>query len=107
VNPVPDTLLLRKSGSARNRTRDLCECSQELSPLDHRYIYIYGIYALLIIFHFCIHVVICCVNTSIGPPLWSSGQSSWLLTQRSPVRFTKLPDFLSSIESGTVSTQPF
>jgi hypothetical protein len=26
-----------------------------------------------------------------GPPLWSSGQSSWLLTQRSWVRFPALP----------------
>jgi hypothetical protein len=31
---VPDPLLLRKSGSAGNRTRDLWVCSQEL--LDHR-----------------------------------------------------------------------
>jgi hypothetical protein len=32
VDPVPDPLLLRKSGSAGNRTRDLCICSQKL---DH------------------------------------------------------------------------
>jgi hypothetical protein len=36
VDPVSDPLLLRKSGSARNRTRDLWICSQELWPLDHR-----------------------------------------------------------------------
>ena len=36
VDPVPDPLLLRKSGSAGNRTRDLCICSQKLWPLDHR-----------------------------------------------------------------------
>jgi hypothetical protein len=36
VDPVPDPLLLRKSGSAWNRTRDLWICSQELWPLDHR-----------------------------------------------------------------------
>jgi hypothetical protein len=36
VDPVPDPLLLRKSGSAGNRTRGLCICSQELWPLDHR-----------------------------------------------------------------------
>jgi hypothetical protein len=30
---------------------------------------------------------------AVGPPLWSSGQSSWLLTQRSWVRFSTLPDF--------------
>jgi hypothetical protein len=41
-----------------------------------------------------------------GPPLWSSGHSSWLLTQRSRVRFLGLPDFLSSNGSRTGSTQP-
>jgi hypothetical protein len=38
--------------------------------------------------------------------LWSSGQSSWLLTQRSRIRFPALPDFMSSSGSGTGSTQP-
>ena len=32
VDPVPDPLLLRKSGSAGNRTWDLCICSQKLWP---------------------------------------------------------------------------
>jgi hypothetical protein len=36
VDPVPDPLLLRKSGSAGNRTRELWICSQELWPLDLR-----------------------------------------------------------------------
>jgi hypothetical protein len=36
VDPVPDSLLLRKSGSAGNRTRDLWIYSQKLWPLDHR-----------------------------------------------------------------------
>jgi hypothetical protein len=36
VDPIPDPILLRKSGSAGNRTRDLWICSQELWPLDHR-----------------------------------------------------------------------
>jgi hypothetical protein len=36
VDPVPDSLLLRKSGSAGNRTRDFWICSQELWPLDQR-----------------------------------------------------------------------
>ena len=40
------------------------------------------------------------------PPLWSSGQSFWLQTQRSRVRSPALPDFLSSSGSGTGSTQP-
>jgi hypothetical protein len=39
-------------------------------------------------------------------PLWSSGQSSWLLTQRSRVLFPALPDFLSSSGSEKGSTQP-
>jgi hypothetical protein len=42
----------------------------------------------------------------LGPPLRSSGHSSWLLTQRSQIRFPALPDFLSSSGSGTGSTQP-
>jgi hypothetical protein len=43
---------------------------------------------------------------TLGPSLWSSGQSSWLLTRRSWVRFPPLPDSLSSSGSGTESTQP-
>jgi hypothetical protein len=36
VDPVPDLLLPRKSGSTGNRTWNLWICSQELCPLDHR-----------------------------------------------------------------------
>jgi hypothetical protein len=36
VDPNPDPLLLRRSGSAGNRTQGLWICSQELCPLDHR-----------------------------------------------------------------------
>jgi hypothetical protein len=36
VDPVPDPLLLRTSGSAGNQTQDLWICSQKLWPLDHR-----------------------------------------------------------------------
>jgi hypothetical protein len=36
VDLVPDPLLLRKSGSAGNRTRDLWVSSQELWPLDYK-----------------------------------------------------------------------
>jgi hypothetical protein len=35
VDPVPDPLLLRRSGSAGKRTRDLWICSQKLWSLDH------------------------------------------------------------------------
>jgi hypothetical protein len=36
VDPIPDPLLIRKSRSAGNRTRELWICSQELWRLDHR-----------------------------------------------------------------------
>jgi hypothetical protein len=36
VDPVPEPLLVRKCGGVWNRTRDLCDCSQELWPLDRR-----------------------------------------------------------------------
>jgi hypothetical protein len=42
----------------------------------------------------------------VGPPLWSSVHGSWLLTQRSRVRFPATPEFLSRSGSGTGSTQP-
>jgi hypothetical protein len=46
VDPVPDPLFLRKSGSAGNQTWDLWICSQELWPLDHRggQTYMYYVY---------------------------------------------------------------
>jgi hypothetical protein len=47
-----------------------------------------------------------CKVYCFGPPLSSSGQSSWLLTQRSWLRFPALPNFLSSGGSGAGSTQP-
>jgi hypothetical protein len=53
-----------------------------------------------------ISVTISPQRASVAPPLWSSGQSSWLLTQRSRIRFLALPQFLSSSGCGTGSTQP-
>jgi hypothetical protein len=50
VDPVPDPLLLRKSGSAGNRTRDLRICSQKLWPLDHRG-RLYTIQATIVSYH--------------------------------------------------------
>jgi hypothetical protein len=47
----------------------------------------------------------CCRN-AYWPPLWSSGQSSWLQIQRFRVLFPELPDFLRSSGSWTGSTQP-
>jgi hypothetical protein len=46
------------------------------------------------------------VNDFTGPPLWYSGQSSWLHIQRPRVPFPALPDLLRSSGSGTGSTQP-
>jgi hypothetical protein len=46
------------------------------------------------------------VHDKDEPPLWSSGQSSWLQTQTSRIRFQALPDFMSSSGSGTGSAQP-
>jgi hypothetical protein len=51
VDPVPDPLLLRKSGSARNGTRDLCICSQKLWPLDFRGGLLYDMIYLLTFWH--------------------------------------------------------
>jgi len=50
VDPVPDPLLLRKSGSAGDRTRDLCICSQKLWPLDHRGGPKYSLATLILVF---------------------------------------------------------
>jgi hypothetical protein len=36
VDPVPDPLLLKKSGRVGNRTRELWICNQKLCQLDHR-----------------------------------------------------------------------
>jgi hypothetical protein len=41
-----------------------------------------------------------------GPPLWCSGQSSWLQIQRSRFWFPALPDFLKNSGSGTGYIQP-
>jgi hypothetical protein len=69
---------------------------------------------IYVLYLHCIHCVQCafyvlwfwwCVLSLTRPPLWSCGQSYWLLTQRSRVRFPELPDFLSSSGSGTGSTQ--
>jgi hypothetical protein len=53
------------------------------------------------------HVEFILPNEDSGrPPVWSSGQSFWLQTQRTRVRFPALPDFLRSSGSETGSTQP-
>jgi hypothetical protein len=86
VDPVPDPLLLRKSGSG-NRTWNLWICSQELWPLDHRgsliqpkYVakciwvldYVFNQY-FKIILHICIYQVwIQCIvlRLFLKPCLW-------------------------------------
>jgi hypothetical protein len=49
--------------------------------------------------------LVCYIEES-RPPLWSSGQSSWLLIQMSRDRFPPLSDSLRSCGSGTGFTQP-
>ena len=44
MDPVPDPLLLRKSGSAGDRTRDLCICSQKLFCEVSKIFWAYAIY---------------------------------------------------------------
>jgi hypothetical protein len=51
MDPVPDPLLLRKSGSAINRTRDFWICSQELWPLDHKGCHYYYYYYYYYYYH--------------------------------------------------------
>ena len=53
----------------------------------------------------CLYIYIS-IYITVGPPLWSTGQSFWLQIQRSRVRFPALPDFLSGSGSGTGYTQP-
>jgi hypothetical protein len=57
---------------------------------------------MMMLFHWTLSDAV----TYIGTPLCSSGQNSWLLTQRSRVRFPALPDILSTSGSGTGCTQP-
>jgi len=68
VDPVPDPLLLRKSGSAGNRTRDLCICSQKLWPLDHRG----GLTAIIIylILCPCFNHFICLYSVLLAVTCW-------------------------------------
>jgi hypothetical protein len=41
-------------------------------------------------------------DISEGPPLWSSGQTSWLQIQRSQVRFRQLPHYKELFFCGVV-----
>jgi hypothetical protein len=94
VDPVPNPLYLTKWGSAGNRNRDLWNCSEVLWPIDHRS-------GLFILLPFTNYVALS------WPSLWSSSQSSWLLTQKSWVQFPALPDFLSSSGFGTGPLSPW
>jgi hypothetical protein len=80
VDPVPDLLLLRKSGSAGNQTWISGSLSlfPSLSLSLSLYIYMY--------------IYICYVEES-RPPVWSSGQSSWLEIQKSKFDFRRYQIF--------------
>jgi hypothetical protein len=69
VDPVPDPLLLRKSGSAGNRTRDLW-------PLDHRG----GSILALIIIIIIIHVIITNILTR-DFQMFKNSLVTWQITE--------------------------
>ena len=77
MDPVPDPLLLRKSGSVGDRTRDLCICGQKLWPLDHRG----G--------HKCIYTVYKC--KAIPLQAWTGPEGS---------RKLRFPDFVTTAQDG-------
>jgi hypothetical protein len=64
----------------------------------------YGVSFTLYIY--IIYICVCVCVCVCRPPLWSSGQSSWMQNQRRWVRFLALLDFLSGRGSRTGSTQP-
>jgi hypothetical protein len=88
--------------SSRIRTYDpsvrASEDSSCLRPLGYRGRHFFFIFYVILFF-----LTLCILK---WPLLWSSGQSFWLQIQRSGVLFPALPDFLTSRESGTGSTQP-
>jgi hypothetical protein len=65
-----------------------------------------SLYVWMYTYYVCTYECICVFICMDRPPLWSSGQSFWLQSQRSRVRFPALPDFLCNSGSGTGSTQP-
>jgi hypothetical protein len=100
VDPVPDPLLLRKSGSAGYRTRDLWVSSEELWSLDHRggptwltcqsiFRFTWLIPSLLLIYTpvttwgktglWCLHAVCVCVFASALSAFESVDWFSWNL----------------------------
>jgi hypothetical protein len=56
---------------------------------DHRLYRLYTLVTCSRIRQFCVYYA-----EVAGPPLWSSGQSSWVQIQRSRVRFQALSHFL-------------
>jgi hypothetical protein len=66
VDPVPDPLLLRKSGSTGNRTHILWICRQELWPLDHR-----GIWSHSVKLIWCRHTCLRADYVVISHPKWT------------------------------------
>jgi hypothetical protein len=90
-------LLILSGGSIFVASLSALEC---LSVTRHRITKFNELYEIHQQLHFLM------VDKLTWPPLWSSGQSSWLQILRSWVRFPALPDFLRSSGSGTGSTQP-
>jgi hypothetical protein len=81
--------------------RQRSDCVNKHNSCDCRYL------SNRLVLYICLlHILFNDTVMTAWPPLWSSGQSSWLQIRRSRVRFPMLPDFLRSSESGTVSTEP-
>jgi hypothetical protein len=90
VDPVPDPLLLKKSGSTGNGTRDLWVCSEEVWPLDSSIAY-YRPWSLFMcgcsLFLICVLYI---YTNYIFRPTWpsSSTQGSFVKTYRAKPNFT-------------------
>jgi hypothetical protein len=99
VDPVPDPLLLGKSGRAGSRARDLWICSQELWPLDRRAGHSGLIYEYVLLYSTCRYErlknsLINDTEHDIGKSL--KGNTFWDVTPCSLVE-TKLVNFYQTI----------
>jgi hypothetical protein len=107
VDPVPDPLLLRKSGSAGNLTRDLWVCSQEVWPLDHRLAINSGnsrlTDGLQTIYQVTLMAELCYSWRSVGRSVLVSGTHLWLATNFSFSTMRLIPGHLRIFHYGAPS----
>jgi hypothetical protein len=96
--------------AAISRYTTLQPSLQGSSPGTQRYEYLYHINCNIPSFHLSTILILYCIIYLIphafhGPPLWSSGEGSWLQIQRYRIRFPARPHFLRNSESRTASSQ--